>query len=104
MRLGSLRNDTAEIFAQRGSKHETDLATLAKMSALHLQPRTMIRFGQRIRLTRREVERLTKITGIAPLDVSTLDELAAYLVRCKGFCRNSEERPSIGARPRRSKS
>ena len=53
------------------------------MSALYLQPRTMIRFGQRIRLTRREVERFTKITGIAPMGVCTLDDLAAYVVRCK---------------------
>jgi len=53
------------------------------MSALHLQPRTMIRLGQRIRLTRREVERFTKITGITPVDVRTLDDLAAYVLRCK---------------------
>ena len=43
----------------------------------------MIRFGQRIRLTRREVDRFTKITGIAPVGVCTLDDLAAYVVRCK---------------------
>ena len=83
MQLGSLRNDTAEIFAQRGSKRETDLANLAKMSALHLQPSPMIRLGQRIRLTRREVERFTKITAIAPVNVCTLDDLAAYVLRCK---------------------
>ena len=83
MRLGSERNDTAEIFAQHGPKRETDLANLAKMSALHLQPRTMIHFGQRIRLTRREVERFTRITAIAPVGVCTLDDLAAYVVRCK---------------------
>ena len=43
----------------------------------------MIRLGQRIRLTRREVERFTKITGIAPVAVCTLDDLAAYVARCK---------------------
>ena len=53
------------------------------MSALYLQPRTMIRLGPRIRLTRREVERFTKITAIAPVDVCTLDDLAAYVLRCK---------------------
>ena len=43
----------------------------------------MIRLGKRSRLTRREVERFTKITGIAPVDVCTLDDLAAYIERCK---------------------
>ena len=83
------RIDTAEIFAPRGAERETNLANLAKMSALYLQPRTMIRFGQRIRLTRREVERFTKITGIAPMGVCTLDDLAAYVVRCKEIGRAS---------------
>ena len=43
----------------------------------------MCRPDGRIRLTRREVERFTKITGIAPVDVRTLDDLAAYVLRCK---------------------
>ena len=43
----------------------------------------MIRFGQRIRLTGREVERFIKITDIAPVDVCTHDDLVAYVVRCK---------------------
>jgi len=43
----------------------------------------MIRLGQRIRLTRREVERFTKITAIAPVNVCTLDDLAAFVLRCK---------------------
>ena len=43
----------------------------------------MIRLGNSIRLTRREVERFTKITGIAPVDVRTLDDLDKYIGECK---------------------
>jgi hypothetical protein len=43
----------------------------------------MIRLGQQVRLTRREVERFTKITDIAPVGIRTLVELDAYVARCK---------------------
>jgi hypothetical protein len=43
----------------------------------------MIRLGQQVRLTRREVERFTKITGIAPAGVRTLGAFDAYIARCK---------------------
>jgi hypothetical protein len=43
----------------------------------------MIRLGNRIRLTRREVERFTKITGFEPVDVRTLDDLDGYIRQCK---------------------
>lgn len=43
----------------------------------------MIRFGPQIRLTRREVERFRKITDIEPVDIRTLDDLDAYIARCK---------------------
>ena len=43
----------------------------------------MIRLGKSIRLTRREVERFTKITGFAPAQVKTLDDLDAYIGQCK---------------------
>ena len=43
----------------------------------------MIRLGQQVRLTRREVERFTKITDIAPVGIRTLAELDAYIARCK---------------------
>jgi len=43
----------------------------------------MIRLGKSIRLTRREVERFTKITGIEPVQVRTLDDLDAYIRQCK---------------------
>jgi hypothetical protein len=43
----------------------------------------MLRLGDRIRLTRREVERFTKITGMAPVHVQSLDDLDAYVQQCK---------------------
>ena len=43
----------------------------------------MLRLGNRIRLTRKEVERLTKITGFQPLNVKTLDDLDAFVECCK---------------------
>ena len=44
----------------------------------------MIRLGNHIRLTRKEVERFTKITGFEPVNVKTLDDLDAYIAQCKG--------------------
>jgi hypothetical protein len=44
---------------------------------------TMIRLGSQIRLTRREIERFRKITDIEPVDIRTLDDLDAYVARCK---------------------
>lgn len=43
----------------------------------------MIRLGNSIRLTRREVERFTKITGMPPVGVKTLDDLDEYIRECK---------------------
>lgn len=43
----------------------------------------MLRFGQQIRLTRREVERFTEITGFEPVNVKSLDALYAYVRECK---------------------
>lgn len=43
----------------------------------------MIRLGSQIRLTRREIERFRKITDIEPVDIRTLDDLDAYIARCK---------------------
>jgi len=43
----------------------------------------MLRFGKHIRLTRKEVERFTEITGFEPENVKTLDDLDAYIARCK---------------------
>lgn len=43
----------------------------------------MIRLGQQIRLTRREIERFTKVTGIEPVGIRTPVELQAYVALCK---------------------
>ena len=43
----------------------------------------MIRLGNMIRLTSREVERFTEITGLIPVNVKTLDDLDAYIEHCK---------------------
>lgn len=43
----------------------------------------MIRLGNNIRLTGREVERFKKITGIEPVDLKTLDDLDRYIQECK---------------------
>ena len=43
----------------------------------------MIRLGSQIRLTRREIERFRKITDIDPVGIRTLDDLDAYIARCK---------------------
>ena len=52
----------------------------------------MIRLGSTVRLTRREVERFTKITGFSPVDVKTLDDLDEYIRKCKAhFWGVSEE-------------
>ena len=45
----------------------------------------MIRLGNHIRLTPREVARFTHITGFAPDDVKTIEDLDAYIARCKRF-------------------
>ena len=44
----------------------------------------MLRLGSQIRLTHRELERFTKITGIEPAGIRTASELQAYIARCKG--------------------
>lgn len=43
----------------------------------------MIRLGNQIRLTGREVERFTAITGFVPTGVKTFDDLDAYIGECK---------------------
>ena len=44
----------------------------------------MLRSGSQIRLTRREMERFRKITGIEPAGIRTASELQAYIAQCKG--------------------
>ncbi len=43
----------------------------------------MIRLGSQIRLSRREVERFLKITDIEPVGIRTIEDLEAYIARCK---------------------
>lgn len=53
------------------------------MTGSALNRPTMIRLGSQIRLSRREVERFLKITDIEPVGVRTIDDLEAYIARCK---------------------
>ncbi len=43
----------------------------------------MIHLDSQIRLTRREVERFRKITGIEPVDIRTIADLENYIGQCK---------------------
>jgi hypothetical protein len=43
----------------------------------------MIHLGSQIRLTRPEVVRFSRITGIEPVGIRTFDDLEAYIARCK---------------------
>ena len=43
----------------------------------------MLRLGERIRLTRTEIAMFTKLTDIEPAGIRTLDDLDAYITRCK---------------------
>ena len=43
----------------------------------------MLRLGPRIRLTRKEVDLFTLITGFEPVGVKRLEDLDAYVARCK---------------------
>lgn len=45
----------------------------------------MLRLGNHIRLTTKEIERFTEITGFIPEDVKTLDDLDAYICQCKKY-------------------
>ena len=45
----------------------------------------MLRLGNHIRLTSKEVERLTEITGFKPVNVRTLEDLDVFIAQCKGY-------------------
>ena len=49
----------------------------------------MLRHNCSIRLTRPEVERFKLITGFEPSTVRTIDDLNAYVARCKAHYRGS---------------
>ena len=42
-----------------------------------------LRLGQQIRLTRKEVAAFTRITDIEPAGIRTLNDLEAYVAKCK---------------------
>jgi hypothetical protein len=44
---------------------------------------TMLRLGFHIRLTRREIERLSWLTDIEPVGIRTVVDLDAYVAKCK---------------------
>ena len=45
----------------------------------------MLKCETQVRLTRREVERFTELTGFVPVDVKTRDDLDAYIAECKKY-------------------
>ena len=51
----------------------------------------MIRHGNQLRLTGREVERFTRITGIEPVGVKSLDDLDDYIGRCKDYYQGASQ-------------
>ena len=51
----------------------------------------MLRLGNHLRLTNREVERFTRITGIEPVGVKSRDDLEDYIRQCKAYYRGGSE-------------
>ena len=45
----------------------------------------MLKCGNQVRLTRREVARFTELTGFVPVDVKTREDLDAYVAECKKY-------------------
>lgn len=45
----------------------------------------MLRLGNQIRLTSKEIEKFTEITGFVPEDVKTLEDLDVYVEQCKKY-------------------
>ena len=71
-------------FALTRSSCSLELGDFLQYAALALTSyRSMIRFGNQIRLTRREAEAFKEITTFEPEDVRTVADLHAYVDRCK---------------------
>lgn len=51
----------------------------------------MLRLGNHLRLTSQEVERFTRITGIEPVGVKSLDDLDDYVRQCKDYYHGASE-------------
>lgn len=45
----------------------------------------MLRFNHSIRLTPQDIDRWIEITGFEPFEIRCLDDLDAYIERCKSF-------------------
>lgn len=55
------------------------------------QSARMLRLGNHLRLTSREVERFTRITGIEPVGVKSRDDLEDYIRQCKDYYQGASE-------------
>ena len=75
------------VFMQAGLHRRKLLTVLLTQADTHsaTQNFDMIRLGNQLRLTGREVERFTRITGIEPVGVKSLDDLDDYIGRCKDY-------------------
>ena len=74
-------------FMQAGPDRRKLSAVLLTQADTHsaTQSFDMIHLGNQLRLTGREVERFTRITGIEPVGVKSLDDLDDYIGRCKDY-------------------
>ena len=81
------------VFMQAGLDRRKLSAVLRTQADTHsaTQNFDMIRLGNQLRLTGREVERFTRITGIEPVGVKSLDDLEHYIRQCKAYYRGASE-------------
>lgn len=89
--------ETEHKLQEGGLREGMDSAHFAKCQLLasHGRWKRMIRLGNHIRLTRRDIERFTEITGFVPKNVKTLDALDAYVQRCKRHYKGQSEDASF---------
>ena len=80
-------------FVRRRPPCEKLSAVLLTQADTHsaTQSFAMIRLGNQLRLTGREVERFTRITGIEPVGVKSLDDLDDYIGRCKDYYQGASQ-------------
>lgn len=81
------------VFMQAGLDRRKLSAVLLTQADTHsaTQSFAMIRLGNQLRLTGREVERFTRITGIEPVGVKSLDDLDDYIGRCKDYYQGASQ-------------
>ncbi|MGE3675723.1 MAG: hypothetical protein AB7K71_39000 [Polyangiaceae bacterium] len=73
-----LESDSAKLLTSNRTQH-------ANQSINVCESLEMLRLGNAIRLTRKEVERLERITGLPVVGVRTLDDLRKYVADCKAY-------------------